>query len=35
VFPPIPFVAGDEIRFFSVSEEEARQAKGKQAANFL
>ncbi len=35
VFPPIPFVAGDEIRFISVSEEEARQAKGKQAANFL
>ena len=35
VFPPIPFVAGDEIRFISVSEEEARQAKGRQAANFL
>jgi KipI family sensor histidine kinase inhibitor len=35
VFPPIPFVAGDEIRFVSVSEETALFAKGRRATDFL
>lgn len=33
-FPPIPFVAGDEIIFPSVSEEEALRAKGREAEEF-
>jgi len=35
VFPPIPFVAGDEVTFPSVSEEEALSAKGRGAEDFL
>jgi len=35
IFPPIPFISGDEVRFISVSEEEALRAQGKQAADFL
>lgn len=35
IFPPIPFVSGDEIRFISVSEEEAMQARGRSATDFL
>jgi KipI family sensor histidine kinase inhibitor len=35
IFPPIPFIAGDEVRFVSVSEEEARIAQGKQATDFV
>ena len=34
-FPPIPFVAGDEVTFPPVSEEEALRAKGKGAEEFL
>jgi KipI family sensor histidine kinase inhibitor len=34
-FPPIPFVAGDEVQFISVSAEKALQAQGKQATDFL
>jgi KipI family sensor histidine kinase inhibitor len=34
-FPPIPFVAGDEVLFPPVSEEEAQRAKGRRAENFL
>ena len=34
-FPPIPFVAGDEVQFPPVSEEEALEAKGRQAEDFL
>jgi len=33
-FPPIPFVAGDEVRFESVAEEEALKPRGKEAAEF-
>jgi len=33
-FPPIPFVAGDEVRFEAVAEEEARKARGKEAVDF-
>lgn len=33
-FPPIPFSAGDEIRFESVGEDEALVARGKEAAQF-
>ncbi len=32
--PPIPFAAGDEVLFPPVSEEEALQAKGRQAEDF-
>jgi len=35
IFPPIPFVAGDEVQFLPVSQEEALRAKGKWAADFL
>ena len=35
IFPPIPFISGDEVQFISVSEEEALRAQGKQAADFL
>ncbi len=35
VFPPIPFAAGDELRFRSVSEEEALKARGKGALEFV
>jgi len=35
VFPPIPFISGDEVQFISVSEEEALKAQGKEAADFL
>ncbi len=35
VFPPIPFVAGDEISFPAVPEEEALKAKGRGAGDFL
>jgi inhibitor of KinA len=34
-FPPIPFVAGDEVQFIPVSEEEALRAQGRQATDFL
>ena len=34
-FPPIPFVAGDEILFSPVSEEEALGARGRRAEDFL
>ncbi len=33
--PPIPFVAGDEVLFPPVPEEEALQAKGRRAEDFL
>lgn len=33
--PPIPFVAGDEVRFKPVSEEEALKARGKRAMDFI
>jgi inhibitor of KinA len=33
--PPIPFVAGDEVLFPPVSEEEALKAGGRQAEDFL
>jgi KipI family sensor histidine kinase inhibitor len=35
IFPPIPFVSGDEIVFISVSEEEGRKAQGRGAIDFL
>jgi len=35
IFPPIPFVSGDEIVFISVSEEEGRKAQGRGAMDFL
>jgi KipI family sensor histidine kinase inhibitor len=35
VFPPIPFVAGDEVSFPPVSEEEALREKGRRAEDFL
>jgi inhibitor of KinA len=35
IFPPIPFMAGDEVQFVPVSEGEALAAKGKQATDFL
>ena len=35
IFPPIPFLSGDEIRFTSVSEEGALEAQGKKATDFL
>jgi KipI family sensor histidine kinase inhibitor len=35
VFPPIPFVAGDEVTFPAVSEEEALKVKGRGAGDFL
>jgi KipI family sensor histidine kinase inhibitor len=34
-FPPIPFVAGDEVLFPPVSEDEARKAKRRRAEDFL
>ena len=34
-FPPIPFMAGDEVLFPPVSEEEALRAKGRRAEEFL
>jgi len=34
-FPPIPFVAGDEILFPPVSEDEALKAKGHRAEDYL
>jgi allophanate hydrolase subunit 1 len=34
-FPPIPFTAGDEVQFISVSAAEALKSRGKQAADFL
>lgn len=34
MLPPIPFCAGDEIRFISVSEEAALKARGKWATDF-
>jgi KipI family sensor histidine kinase inhibitor len=33
-FPPIPFIAGDEVRFAAVAEEEALRARGKEAVDF-
>ena len=35
VFPPLPFVSGDEIIFLSMPEEEALKAQGRAATNFL
>jgi allophanate hydrolase subunit 1 len=35
VFPPIPFMSGDEVQFIPASEEEALKAQGKEAADFL
>ena len=35
IFPPIPFMSGDEVQFISVCAEEALKARGKQAADFL
>ena len=35
IFPPIPFLSGDEIQFISVSEEGALEAQGKKATDFL
>ena len=35
IFPPIPFVSGDEMVFIPVSEEEARKAQGRGAMDFL
>jgi inhibitor of KinA len=35
IFPPIPFVSGDEIVFVAEPEEEALQARGRKAADFL
>lgn len=35
IFPPIPFVAGDEVLFPPASEEEALRAKGRRAEDFL
>ena len=35
IFPPIPFLSGDEIQFISVSEQEALEAQGKEATDFL
>jgi len=35
LFPPIPFVAGDEVSFPPVSEEEALRVKGRGAEDFL
>ncbi len=35
VFPPIPFVSGDEILFLPTDEKEARQAHGRGATEFL
>ena len=35
IFPPIPFVSGDEIVFVPVPEEEALKARGRAAADFL
>jgi len=34
-FPPIPFLAGDEILFPPVCEEEALEARGRRAEDFL
>jgi allophanate hydrolase subunit 1 len=34
-FPPIPFVAGDEVVFPPVSEGEALEARGRRAEDFL
>lgn len=34
-FPPIPFVAGDEVLFPPVSEDEALKAKGHRAEDYL
>jgi KipI family sensor histidine kinase inhibitor len=33
-FPPIPFVAGDEVRFEAVTAEEALKGRGKRAVDF-
>lgn len=35
IFPPIPFLSGDEVQFISVSEEEALEERGKKATDFL
>jgi len=35
IFPPIPFVSGDEIQFISVPEEEALRARERKAMDFL
>jgi len=35
LFPPVPFLSGDEIQFIAVAEEEAMKAKGKLAMDFL
>lgn len=35
IFPPIPFVSGDEIVFIAVTEEEALHAQSRKAADFL
>ncbi len=35
LFPPVPFAAGDRIQFVSVAAEEALQARGKWATEFL
>ena len=35
IFPPVPFLSGDEIQFVPVAEEEASKAKGRQATDFL
>ena len=35
IFPPIPFLSGDEVQFISVSEEGALEERGKKATDFL
>jgi len=35
IFPPVPFLSGDEIQFVPVAEEEASKAKGRPATEFL
>ena len=35
LFPPVPFLSGDEIQFMPVAEEEALRGRGKQAVDFL
>jgi KipI family sensor histidine kinase inhibitor len=35
IFPPVPFLSGDEIQFVPVAKEEASTAKGRPATDFL
>ena len=35
IFPPVPFLSGDEIQFVPVAEEKASKAKGRPATDFL